>query len=603
MKEELNSKKILFTFFIMLGLTLLIFGVSYAFFTYQKDGTKSVTMTAGSVKLHYEESSLKSINLTNALPMSDERGKAQTDYFEFTITSETAGYDIPYYVASRVTTSEENKIPTSYISLYLTEVVNNSEVEVLDTTYDTLTNISKNNHIEQQLMLNTVSANTSNYEKTYRLRIWINETADYSPTEVNGVQTYPMQDKAFNFVVNVYTEVEAAPEECVVAANAPEVGDLYCFDTECFRVMSNECSNTILLAEYGIDFEDLAGYFEPTGLQFDPDRPLVSIYEWPDIYDSLEFYAYIYGYPENTEWSSFEEIGFENIDNYDFDSETDTPYPYLSVALTKGSVDQYLHTLKQAPYNVSSAATMRLPSIEEINTIIDNPKFLGLQSHYYWTGSVSEITDDEYYYHNIWIWGREYGTNNNTLDEYDGLNETAQFRPILTIPTASLLSTATKYEIPTGTYIAPHAQTLATMFGIDYDDMNIDYQFINAYTLHAGDKYNAYDATFEDDFYIIDIYSNDVFTEYDNVDGYRKLLSYLESIADDGKLYSDDEEHDLSQLGRYTLGRYRYGNLTINNTKYYYNIYAVKNMKYYHYDRQYSGYYGIELTTEDIWTD
>ena len=63
--------------------------------------------------------------------------------------------------------------------------------------------------------------------------MWINEDADYSPIEENGVQTYPMQNKSFEFIVNVYTEVETVVASCEIEPN-----DRYYFDTECFRVVS-----------------------------------------------------------------------------------------------------------------------------------------------------------------------------------------------------------------------------------------------------------------------------------------------------------------------------------------------------------------------------
>ena len=138
-----NNKQFLMIMLLLLGIVLVTVGTTYAFFTYSKDGTKTVTLSSSNaVKLHYQEDSLKKINLTNAFAMDDDTGKQQ-EYFEFTITSETSTFAVPYIVAARVQTEEANKIPEGYISVYLTEVVSGVEQPVFLKTYDELTDISK----------------------------------------------------------------------------------------------------------------------------------------------------------------------------------------------------------------------------------------------------------------------------------------------------------------------------------------------------------------------------------------------------------------------------------------------------------------------------
>ena len=281
-----NNKQFLMIMLLLLGIVLVTVGTTYAFFTYSKDGTKTVTLSSSNaVKLHYQEDSLKKINLTNAFAMDDDTGKQQ-EYFEFTITSETSTFEVPYIVAARVQTEEANKIPEGYISVYLTEVVSGVEQPVLSTTYDQLTDISKNNHIEQELFRRTVEANTSNYEKVYRLRMWINETADYTPVEVGGVQTYPMQNKEFAFTVNVYTEAEIV-QGCTVAFSVATqagstlaMGDEVYLDSEHFIVVSSDNDATVLLPKHNIV---IYGYATPVGsvddLQFYIDDGTTSFFD------------------------------------------------------------------------------------------------------------------------------------------------------------------------------------------------------------------------------------------------------------------------------------------------------------------------------------
>ena len=279
MKEEKNdSRKVLLVFLFMLGLTVILFGATYAFFRYSKEGIKKSSIALGKVTLHYQEGN-GAISLTDALPMDETRGKAQTNYFEFTITSDTADYEIPYIITARKQGTDATRVPSENIRIYLTQLVNNVEVEKLYTTYDQLTDILKNNHIEQQLYTENVPVNTSNYEKVYRLRMWIDEDTDYSPTEVNGVQVYPMQDKVFAVTINVYTEVEAAPQTCQLAfdvtgtlqnAGSLTIGDEVEIGTEHFYVVSSDSDTTVLLSKYNMTIHN---YATPIGsvddLQFD----------------------------------------------------------------------------------------------------------------------------------------------------------------------------------------------------------------------------------------------------------------------------------------------------------------------------------------------
>ena len=638
-----ENKKILTIFLLLLGLTVIIFGASYAFFTYQKDGTKTVTMTSGSVKLHYQESSLNNINLTNALPMDDERGKAQTDYFEFTITSETAGYEIPYYVTSRVTTNSEDQIPASYISLYLTEVVNNEEVEVLDTTYDALTNVSKNNHIEQQLMSNTVAENNANYEKTYRLRLWINEDADYTPTEVNGVQTYPMQDKTFDFIVNVYTEVETVAVTCGVQPN-----DLYCFESECFRVVSADCDgNTVLVAEKNLNiFGD--DYNNATGVQFVTDREyyfdVSPIVPFVATKTQVELNNYVYGYEYEDGWvehtynlssnSYYWYNRFGTSDQYpgDFDAATETKYPYVfdasitteqpvydygSYRCENGNclgylVSQYETLLKSQTYNVPQNATVRLLSKEEADLMLENN--VSIHTGYpFWLGSLARETSDiELAYEpdglklviedKMWIFdGSSFERVSLYDDDYNSYNMYA-VRAAIELPTSSLPQSA-KIVVPQTTpYVFPKTQTIATTLGIDYDDINLDYDLIYAHTEPAGKQYETRKGSaLPADLHVIEFLSSTPlsvsgsFSGFTTDEGIKLIHKYLESLADDGKIYDKDGEQINSSDMLLTTYDY-YGYVTINGTRYYFNTYVQGNYNHYLFGT-YASYNRLEMST------
>ena len=251
---------------------------------------------------------------------------------------------------------------------------------------------------------------------------------------------------------------------------------------------------------------------------------------------------------------------------------------------------------------------MRLPSIEEVNLIGNNDLLLGHDGQTYWTGSVSSYVDDynysegqTYYYPLLWVWSRGYNSNTLVLDEYDSYSySSANYRPVLVIPTSDL-SQSNKYVALTTPYISSEAQTIAATVGLDYDDMNIDYEIINAFTEPSGkmleneETYRYLNA----DLNVIEIYANTVLTSNYNVEGYGIILNYFKTIADDGKIYSiwNDEELDTSLISDYPFN-FEEGYLTISGVKYYYKIAINRNFYYHRVKQQYSSYFRIELSTE-----
>ena len=113
-----NKKNILILGLILLMVIALI-GVSYAAFRFTWEGTKVNTITTGSITMTYAESD-NVINLTGALPTTDKTGKALSDYFEFTVSSNITGdVNINYEISAK---KESGTLEDRYIKLYLTRV-------------------------------------------------------------------------------------------------------------------------------------------------------------------------------------------------------------------------------------------------------------------------------------------------------------------------------------------------------------------------------------------------------------------------------------------------------------------------------------------------
>ena len=103
MKNRKSKKKLMVSIILLLSLVLITVGISYAFYTYVGQGQRENTVKTGTLTFVYDEkrSEGNQVTLTNAFPMTDEQGKAQTgnnNVFEFQITATTKGAPISYEI-------------------------------------------------------------------------------------------------------------------------------------------------------------------------------------------------------------------------------------------------------------------------------------------------------------------------------------------------------------------------------------------------------------------------------------------------------------------------------------------------------------------------
>ena len=87
--EKKNT--LLLTVIAVATLLVAVVGVSFAFFTYSKAGTKNNTLTTGSIFFNFTEGN--AINLTNEFPRSDTSGKALSADNNAALTFHVLGYD------------------------------------------------------------------------------------------------------------------------------------------------------------------------------------------------------------------------------------------------------------------------------------------------------------------------------------------------------------------------------------------------------------------------------------------------------------------------------------------------------------------------------
>ena len=198
MKEN-NSKQVLLSVLGVAILVVAVVGVSFAAFSYSKTGEKVNTITTGTITMSYSEDT-NGINLSNALPMSDDQGKAlsgSNNVFDFTVTATINGSGnttINYDVTA--TKESDSTLDDSAVKVYLTSIDNSADTQVLAPTK--VSTLTKTGSSEASGAPNgqyklTTGTFTSTTTRKYRLRMWVAE--DYSSLSTSG--TYKLR-------VNVY---------------------------------------------------------------------------------------------------------------------------------------------------------------------------------------------------------------------------------------------------------------------------------------------------------------------------------------------------------------------------------------------------------------
>ena len=202
----MKRKKIIILSIVVIGLLLIVTGVTYAFLNINFEGTKVNSLYVPSISLTYSESG-------NALTIdtrvnNDNEGK-ELPYFEFSVSGESeVNYPLDYYI---YLTEEESSLTRDQIKFYLTKVENNLETQVLEPTLGS--NLKSYGTNENDLFLYKASFDFTEenniFSDTYRLRGWISHDALVEVTpDINsssGNQDITIEALSYKFKVNVST--------------------------------------------------------------------------------------------------------------------------------------------------------------------------------------------------------------------------------------------------------------------------------------------------------------------------------------------------------------------------------------------------------------
>ena len=194
---NLKKKENIIIITILVVMILAIIGVSYAAFSFSKQGSVPNKITTGSITMTYEESD-NTISIGNALPTTDATGTTRLkegEYFDFTVSSEIAGeVNINYEISAKEV--GDGTIDGSNIKLYLTRLTDNGEEQLMspETYNEESTSNTFTGRPANEMSLYTSSMNSSE-SNNYRLRMYVTE--EYNPQGDGGGLTFTVQ-------VNVY---------------------------------------------------------------------------------------------------------------------------------------------------------------------------------------------------------------------------------------------------------------------------------------------------------------------------------------------------------------------------------------------------------------
>lgn len=192
---ENNSKQAVLSIVGIAVLVIAVVGVSFAFFTYSKQGTKNNVITTGSIAFEFKEAT-NGLTLTNQFPQADVDGK-ENDKFTFSVTGKlpTSMSPISYTVYAIPGDAMERKtrLKNSEINFYVKSTAGDG---VVAGGYDTATATKYGAVVTDdinggsatagtglQIASGTIEASGLDVTDSYSMTMWVNNSVTISDTD------------------------------------------------------------------------------------------------------------------------------------------------------------------------------------------------------------------------------------------------------------------------------------------------------------------------------------------------------------------------------------------------------------------------------------
>lgn len=205
MMEDNGSKNVLLSVLGVAILVVAVVGISFALFSVNSTSDTN-SISTGTIAMSFSEAQ-NGIMLTSALPTSDDQGKAQTTYFDFSVSTQASGTNvsIPYTITVTPVPGsgsyQDKDLTDSQVKVYLTTVEGSTETAVVQPTLvsglaaSTIAGRETSKTLYETTATGTSTATVTNY----RLRMWIDSTVDATAN----------QDKQYTLRVNADATVDS----------------------------------------------------------------------------------------------------------------------------------------------------------------------------------------------------------------------------------------------------------------------------------------------------------------------------------------------------------------------------------------------------------
>ena len=197
MIEKLKQNKTLLIIFII-GIILLVTGVTFALYSILFTGKKEQTIVVGDINFTYNEKT-NGLSLNNDDILDNTSGINQEKYFDFDISLNSSNnISITYQIA--IEEDKTNTLSNDKIKLYLTDQNNNKIKDPVN-----ISNLKLDDKGYRKLYINTINQNET---QKYRLRAWVDVDKAYETTNNGGTHSIKLNSASYKFKVNVYTVLE-----------------------------------------------------------------------------------------------------------------------------------------------------------------------------------------------------------------------------------------------------------------------------------------------------------------------------------------------------------------------------------------------------------
>ena len=197
----MNKKNIIIIIGI-LTLIVIVGGISYSYFVYNKD-IGNITLNTGDISI-----SLSGVNgnqtLTGVIPLSDFDGMNSSDYFDFTVNSTVDTERIYYEVY--ILPDSENTLDTSFLKAYLTDQSDNELKHIY--FYNDLedSEIENGKAIYRGIVETSNIGTTRNETKDFRLRLWLDESYSETTSKTFDFDIYMLRMSMINIYYMIHVQ-------------------------------------------------------------------------------------------------------------------------------------------------------------------------------------------------------------------------------------------------------------------------------------------------------------------------------------------------------------------------------------------------------------